>query len=90
MTKTILTTAATASLLAALAVAPAAQAHFDHARKYKRVYKPYVVRIDKHVRHFRKGYRNDCVQYKRRARLTGNAYWRYAAYHCVNDYHRPY
>lgn len=90
MTKTFVTGAVTASLLAVLAVAPAAQAHFDRAGKYKRVYKPHVIRINKHVRHFRKGYPRDCAQYKHRARLTGNAYWRYAAYHCVNDHYRPY
>ena len=102
--KTMLTTAVvSASLLAALSVAPSAQAHFDgltakrghaanHVRSHKRkAYKPHVIgHYDKRTQYFRKGYPDDCAQFKRRARLTGNAYWRYATRRCVTDHYKPY
>ena len=36
---------------------------------------------------FRKDHRPDCRQFKHRARLTGSAYWRYAAYSCRHDHY---
>ena len=34
------------------------------------------------------GYRPDCYQFKQRAVLTLNPYWRYAYSSCIHDYYR--
>lgn len=102
MKTTLVTAAVSASLLAALTVTPTAQAHFDRAakrghavkhgwsHKRRKAYKPHVIRYNKDVQYFRRGFPDDCAQLRRRARLTGNAYWRYAVRRCVNDHYRPY
>ena len=96
--KNVLTAAAvSASLLAALTVAPAAQAGFDravakHAKAVVRVlahkrraHKYHAKWHHKYDRHITYGYPNNCPQLRRRAHLTGNAYWRYAAHRCKTD-----
>ena len=102
MTKTLLTAVISASLLATLTVAPSANAHFDRAakrghavkhtwsHKRRRAYKPHVIRYNKDVQYFRRGYPDDCALIRRRAHLTGNAYWRYATRRCVYDHYKPY
>ena len=88
------TTVAAASLIVALASVSTASAFWDKRKADQRVYRDY---INSHnlARHafdypprYRYGLRPDCRQYARRAFLTGNAYWRYAAYSCYRDYHR--
>lgn len=82
-------TAATvsASLFAVLAAAPAAQAGFDrvHKHAHKHPYKHHGKHLQRYEQRVTIGYPNDCRQMKRRAILTGNAYWRYAAHRCVTD-----
>ena len=101
MTKRLISVAVSASLLAVLAVAPSAQAHDraakrGHAVKHgwshtrRKAYKPHVIRYHKDVQYFRRGYPDDCALLRRRARLTGNAYWRYATRRCVYDHYKPY
>ena len=78
-------TAATvsASLFAVLAAAPAAQAVFD--RVHKHAHNHHGKHLQRYEQRVTIGYPNNCRQMKRRAILTGNAYWRYAARRCVTD-----
>ncbi len=98
MMKNVLTAAAvSASLLAVLTAAPVAQAGFDRAvakRSHavirvlahkRKAHKHHAKRHHKYDRHITYGYPNNCPQLKRRAHLTGNAYWRYAAHRCETD-----
>ena len=92
MTKILTVAAVSASLLAVMTAAPAAQAGFDrtyaavqalfHKRK---AHKRHAKRHHKHDRRITFGYPNNCPQLKRRAYLTDNAYWRYAAHRCTTD-----
>ena len=82
----VLTAAAvSASLVAVLAAAPAAQAGFDRVTKKHHAHKHYGRYLAKYGQRVTIGHPNDCAQMKRRAALTGNAYWRYAAFRCVTD-----
>lgn len=97
MKKVLTAAAVSASLLAALAAAPAAQAGFDRAfakrapavvrvlSHKRKAHKRRAKRHHKHDRHITYGYPNNSKQLKRRAHLTGNAYWRYAAHRCTTD-----
>lgn len=93
MTKTKLFASALAGcMLATMATAPVAQAGFKrsvkaHKHHHHGKYVEYRIRHDYAPRH-RQGHRPDCRQFSMRAKLTGNAYWRYAAHSCLHDYYR--
>ena len=94
MTKTALMISALAGcMLATAATATVAEAGFNrkasknhnHHRSHK--YVEYRIRHKYAPRH-RQGHRPDCRQFSLRAKLTGSAYWRYAAHSCRHDYYR--
>ena len=90
MTKiALMASALSGCLLATLATAPAAQAGFARAHKHHHAHKYVEYRIRrKYAPRFEHGHRPDCRQISKRATLTGNAYWRYAAHSCRHDHYR--
>lgn len=91
MTNTALFVSALAGcMLATMATAPVAQAGFKRgakAHKHHGKYVEYRIRHKYAPRH-RQGHRPDCRQMSMRAKLTGSAYWRYAAHSCLHDYYK--
>lgn len=91
MTKTALMASALAGcMLATLATASVAEAGFNRgsskAHKHHRTHKYVEYRIrHKYAPKLRQGHRPDCRQFSMRAKLTGNAYWAYAAHSCRHD-----
>lgn len=87
------TIALTVSAIAmAVAAAPSAEASFKHGAKHKKHHGHYhyrEYRIHSHYapRH-RRGHRPDCWEFERRAYLTANAYWHYAANSCLRDHYK--
>lgn len=86
----LIASALSGCVLAALATATSAQAGFDRAKAHHHhahKYVEYRVRR-KYAPRYQNGHRPGCKQISHRARLTGNAYWRYAAHSCRHDYYR--
>ena len=85
-------TVAIGCLVAALAPVSQAQAfsgkrHADKSHHSHHHYREHRIRA-KYAPRLRQGHRPDCAQLKKRAVLTGNAYWRYAAHSCTRDHYR--
>lgn len=87
MSKVLLTVSALAGCMALAAAAAPAQAFSGSKSSTKRAHKHHGFKH--HGRYYEARYkfgaRDDCAQYRLRARLTGSSYWAYAAKRCHVD-----